>query len=278
MNSYFSHDADAMNDPKCMLLINQLGMEGYGIFWALIEMLRTQDGYRLPIATLPALAIRFNISQVKVETVVRNYGLFVCDECDFFYSKSLINRMDQMESVRKKKILGGIKSGESRRAKALILKSEHSLNSVRTQSEHSSNTVRTQVNYRKTFIFNTNINTNIEYKKEEKENMGASNDATFSRMELFYLDVCKFQHLYNSSMLQEFFDYWSELDPKGKKMKFELNKTWETEKRLRTWEKKAKEFGSYSKKPPIELGAAPVSKMQQMITTIQDSVNQVGYE
>ena len=27
---YFSHDSNAQDDPKCMLLIDQLGMEGYG--------------------------------------------------------------------------------------------------------------------------------------------------------------------------------------------------------------------------------------------------------
>ena len=29
---YFSHDANAQDDPKCMLLIDQMGLEGYGIF------------------------------------------------------------------------------------------------------------------------------------------------------------------------------------------------------------------------------------------------------
>ena len=273
MSNYFPHDANSMNDPKCMLLINQLGMEGYGIFWALIEILRTQNEYKLPIEIIPALAIRFNISQVKVETVIRNYGLFICDDCGFFYSSSLINRMDQMESVRKKKILGGIKSGEARRAKALMLKNEQCSNSVQTQVEQSLNTNRTQVNYLK-----KDINTNIEYKnKKEEKNMGASNDATSSRMKSFYLDVYSFNNLYDDSMLHKFYDYWSELDSKGKKMKFELNKTWETEKRLRTWASKAKEFSS-SKNIVGTTGAVPVSKMQQMITTIEDSVNQVGYE
>lgn len=28
---YFTHDSNAKDDPKCALLIDQLGMEGYGI-------------------------------------------------------------------------------------------------------------------------------------------------------------------------------------------------------------------------------------------------------
>jgi hypothetical protein len=39
---YFSHDSNSQDDPKCMMLIDQLGMEGYGIFWALIEKLRNE--------------------------------------------------------------------------------------------------------------------------------------------------------------------------------------------------------------------------------------------
>ena len=43
METYFTHDAHALEDPKCMLLVSQLGMEGYGMFWALIEILRLQQ-------------------------------------------------------------------------------------------------------------------------------------------------------------------------------------------------------------------------------------------
>jgi len=42
---YFSHDSNAKDDPKCVLLIEQLGLEGYGIYWILIEILRDQPGY-----------------------------------------------------------------------------------------------------------------------------------------------------------------------------------------------------------------------------------------
>ena len=42
MSNYFTHDTDAMSDPKCMMLVGELGMEGYGMFWALIELLGQQ--------------------------------------------------------------------------------------------------------------------------------------------------------------------------------------------------------------------------------------------
>ena len=62
---YFSHDANSQDDPKCMLLIDQLGMEGYGIFWALIEALANAGG-RLPIAITPVLAMQIQVTEIKV--------------------------------------------------------------------------------------------------------------------------------------------------------------------------------------------------------------------
>lgn len=50
---YFTHDSNAKDDPKCALLIDQLGMEGYGIYWMLIEVLRDQPDYKYPLALLP---------------------------------------------------------------------------------------------------------------------------------------------------------------------------------------------------------------------------------
>ena len=68
---YFSHDSNAQDDPKCMILIDQLGMEGYGIFWALIERLRNEKDYTLPINLANAFAKRWQTSKEKVEAVIK---------------------------------------------------------------------------------------------------------------------------------------------------------------------------------------------------------------
>lgn len=46
---YFSHDTNARNDPKILALRDNWGVEGYGIYWVLIEMLRESNDYKLPI-------------------------------------------------------------------------------------------------------------------------------------------------------------------------------------------------------------------------------------
>lgn len=90
---YFSHDANAQDDPKCMLLIDQMGMEGYGIFWALIERLRNETTYTLPLCICNALAKRWGTSKEKIETVIKNYGLFILEN-DHFFSNRLKESMN----------------------------------------------------------------------------------------------------------------------------------------------------------------------------------------
>ena len=91
---YFSHDANSQDDPKCMLLIDQLGMEGYGIFWALIERLRQEKEYKLPFAIVPSLARRWATSKEKVEVVIKNFALFIIiDDC--FFSERLLRSMTE---------------------------------------------------------------------------------------------------------------------------------------------------------------------------------------
>jgi DnaD/phage-associated family protein len=96
---YFSHDSNAKDDPKCVLMIEQLGLEGYGIFWVLIETLREQPSYKYPMSLIPALARRFNTTAEKVKTVISGYELFEVDDKQFF-SLSLIERMKKLEAKR----------------------------------------------------------------------------------------------------------------------------------------------------------------------------------
>lgn len=138
-NIYFSHDANAMSDPKCMLLIEQLGMEGYGMFWGLVEMLRQQPEYKMPLVLLPAIAGRFKVSESKIKTVVSAYGLFTIEKEEFFFSKSLRDRMELMQQKKVRRQMAGIKSGEVRRNKALAQRNEQCSNNVQTNLEQCLN-------------------------------------------------------------------------------------------------------------------------------------------
>lgn len=100
-NEYFKHDMNAKDDPKIMLMMAQLGLEAYGIYWVLIEYLRQQDGYRAPLILLDPLSRRYGSSREKFEAIVTKFDLFECDD-KYFFSPSLVRRMAPLEETRSK--------------------------------------------------------------------------------------------------------------------------------------------------------------------------------
>jgi len=64
----------------------------------------------------------------------------------------------------------------------------------------------------------------------------------------FQGDVARFREFNDIS--EEFVDYWTELDSKGK-MRFQLEKTWETRLRLKRWRSNNKNL-SQTKNQPVQ--------------------------
>lgn len=76
----------------------------------------------------------------------------------------------------------------------------------------------------------------IEDKKKEEKIINASKLATIETREIEFRDkLIPYIDTYGKEMLRAFFDYWTEKNEGGKKMKFEMQKVFEIEKRLRTW-------------------------------------------
>lgn len=97
--NYFPHDSNAANDPKIMIMIAQLGIEAYGLYWIIIELLRDQPEYKAPLALLDPLGRRFGVSREKMETIITRYDLFSYNETEFT-SPSLSRRMEPLELRR----------------------------------------------------------------------------------------------------------------------------------------------------------------------------------
>lgn len=100
---YFSHDANAQDDPKCMQLMDELGVAGYGIFWLLIERLRSEKEFILPYTIVSAYAKRWGTKKDLVEKVINNYGLFIVENGNF-YSERLKTSMEQKSQKAKESI------------------------------------------------------------------------------------------------------------------------------------------------------------------------------
>ena len=83
--------------------------------------------------------------------------------------------------------------------------------------------------------------TNVESKK------AAAKAATLSRKNVFYQSLVSYVGQYPKEMIRAFFDYWSELNKSETKMRYELEKTWETAKRLATWAKRERDYADNTK-------------------------------
>lgn len=96
---YFPHDYNSRTDEKIKLLIRKHGIEGYGIFWAIIEDLYNNTNVlRLDYDGI-AYDLRTNYDTVK--SVINDFDLFVITG-DFFGSKSIERRLQERNEKSEK--------------------------------------------------------------------------------------------------------------------------------------------------------------------------------
>ena len=98
-DQYIPHEISMRSTTEVMNLIEKEGPAGYGIYWALMEYLRVQDGYIGDIQALKTLKRELKIRQTKLDKVLYGYGLFVCNG-NTFYSPKLNEVMKPFEQRR----------------------------------------------------------------------------------------------------------------------------------------------------------------------------------
>lgn len=108
---YFSHDSNARNDPKILAMRSIYGIKGYGMYWVIVEMLREQNDYKLKKSKylFNAIAMQMQCKEVQpddaktfVEDCVQEFELLAEDD-DFYWSQSLLKRMEIKDDVSKKR-------------------------------------------------------------------------------------------------------------------------------------------------------------------------------
>ena len=100
-DQYIPHEISMRSTTEVMNLIEKEGPAGYGIYWALMEYLRVQDGYIGDIQALKTLKRELKIRQTKLDKVLYGYGLFVCNG-NTSYSPKLNEVMKPFEQRRAK--------------------------------------------------------------------------------------------------------------------------------------------------------------------------------
>jgi hypothetical protein len=87
---YFPHFCNARHDRKIKRVLKDLGIEGYGIFFMLLEVLREQVDFKYPLKDIDLLADEFGTSEPKIKAVIGAYDLFQVDEANNFFSMKQI--------------------------------------------------------------------------------------------------------------------------------------------------------------------------------------------
>lgn len=211
---YFSHDADAHNDPKMQQLIAVYGYEGYGWFWRIVEQLTVEKDHCISLKGKYAyqgiakmLNGRSSVSSTDVEAFVQDcineFHLFGTDG-EKFWSETHLNRMQKVDEKLRQCKEAAAKSVEVRRLK-LSSKKKKSNERLNERSTDASTNVQTNIN--------RNINRNIKL---------LSNDSNLvERPEIFshpFFENEKFKTTWNEYMTirdEKKIPVWSETQTKA---------------------------------------------------------------
>jgi len=110
---YFSHDANARNDPKIIQMLSVYKAEGYGWYWMLIEMMREQENYKLSIKSkyaVNAYARELDADAERLQQYIDDcVNEFTCDgkgifdkNDEYLWSESLLRRMRIKDGIAEK--------------------------------------------------------------------------------------------------------------------------------------------------------------------------------
>ncbi len=118
---YFPHYIGARNDRKIKRVRKDLGIEGYGAFFMLLEILREEENLKFPFKDIDILADDFVISEAKLKTIVLNYELFEVENTssgEIFFSPKQIKYLEPYFRQREQRRQAGIASGKARKKKS----------------------------------------------------------------------------------------------------------------------------------------------------------------
>ena len=124
--TYFNHDSVARLDIRVIKLRSKLGYEGYGVFWALLELLFTEEN-KLCIEDYDSLAFGLQCDSDVLKQVIEDFDLFVLED-GCFYSRRLNNHIEEINN-------------KSNKAKENASKRWNNANAMQTHSERNASKV-----------------------------------------------------------------------------------------------------------------------------------------
>ena len=94
--TYFNHDSTARNDYRIISMRATLGYEAYGVFWAVLELLFTEEN-KICTNQYDILAYGLQCDPKILKQVIEDFDLFVIED-DCFYSRRLNKHIDEINN------------------------------------------------------------------------------------------------------------------------------------------------------------------------------------
>ena len=195
--TYLQHQSNSFTDIKIIKMRSKLGIESYGIFWALLELLFNEEN-KLCIDDYTVLAFSLQCDADKLKSVIEDFDLFIIED-GCFYSKRLNDHIDNINS-------------KSIKAKENASKRWNNANAMQSHSEPNASRVYKSI---------------VDNSKVDKSKVN-------KRIVEFKNSINQIEGINNNDK-ENFFLYWSELNKSGTKQKFELEKTFDVNRRLKRW-------------------------------------------
>lgn len=112
----FLHDANAKDDLKIVMLRQEFGLEGYGAYFMIVEILREQSNFKIDLSEIEGVNYKLKPHNIDFEKFLKfcfEKGLFKKDK-KHMWSESLLRRMKAFTDARERMSQGGKKAMKKR--------------------------------------------------------------------------------------------------------------------------------------------------------------------
>lgn len=92
---FIKHDVNSMKDSKILSLRKSFGMEGYGVFWSLLEILFNENG-ELCETKIPFIAWELRVEESLIKSILDS-ELFIKNE-NLYYNNRINETLNTVES------------------------------------------------------------------------------------------------------------------------------------------------------------------------------------
>lgn len=251
MKRTFSHDSGSRNSEELVKVRMMLGMEGYGVYYAIIEKLAEEEDCVL-LKDYNAIAFELRVSSSVVKSVVEDFGLFTfTEDGERFYSEEILTSMSRKDAVSRARAEAGRKGGLAKQANATKTVS----NCYDFATDKGENDVENHENVANATESCSNCQanaTNVVLQKKEppepplkeniKENPPIGGQKKADEKRPIEERIADFKAMlepyvpkYGQDVIDDFCGYWTEHGPNDRLFRKEKQTSFDIGRRLGTW-------------------------------------------